>query len=152
MDTSQIVIEDTILAACELWLGSAVNQGKVVKMFNEAFKHEEAKVALDKLKADGLVENMQKHNHGEKYFEDLVKVCATLSCENKVPKVAYGKAKVTTLRSDEAIAPYEVFIANTHLGSTPDLLKCSWIEVKSEFVNLIRYLNHSVLTVSNQSS
>ena len=41
----------------------------------------------------------------------------------KPRKVNYGKAKVTTGRSDEAVAPFEVFIANTHPGSTKELIK-----------------------------
>ena len=87
MDTGQIVIENTILAAVELWLGTAVNQGKVVKMLNEKFKPDEAKDALESLKEAGLIENVQRHNHGEKFFEDLVKDTATLSSEGKLPKI-----------------------------------------------------------------
>ena len=87
MDTGQIVIENTILAAVELWLGTAVNQGKVVKMLNEKFKPDEAKDALNSLKEAGLIENVQGHNHGEKFFEDLVKNTATLSSEGKLPKI-----------------------------------------------------------------
>ena len=41
----------------------------------------------------------------------------------KQRKVNYGKAKVASGRSDEAVAPYEIFIANTHPESTPDLIK-----------------------------
>ena len=84
MDTGQIVIEDMILASCDLWLGSAVNPAKVVKMLNEALNPDEAKYALKKLKADGVVEVVQKHNHGEKYFDDIVKVSAKLSSDDKM--------------------------------------------------------------------
>ena len=87
MDTGQIVIEDTILAACELWLGVSVSQTETVKMLAGAFKPEEAKTALEKLKADGLVENVQKHNKGEKYYEDLIKLTGALSSEDKLPKI-----------------------------------------------------------------
>ena len=46
IDSGQSVIEDIVLAACELWLGtSAVNQENVVKMLKEGFKPEEAKSA-----------------------------------------------------------------------------------------------------------
>ena len=65
----------------------ALNQAKVVKMLNEVFKPEEARVSLEKLKADELVETVQKHNHGEKYFEDVVKICSTLISGKKMPKV-----------------------------------------------------------------
>ena len=60
----------------------------------------------------------------------------------KPRKVAYGKAKVTTLRSDEAVAPYEVFITNTHPGSRPDLIKeilieCSTADSTREALEII---------------
>ena len=38
-------------------------------------------------------------------------------------KVQYGKARVNTKRSDEAVAPYEIFITNTHPLSTKELIK-----------------------------
>ena len=41
----------------------------------------------------------------------------------KQRKVTYGKAKVETSRSDVAVAPFEVFIANTHPKSTEELIK-----------------------------
>ena len=41
----------------------------------------------------------------------------------KPRKVTYGKAKVDISRSDEAVAPFEVFIANTHPKSTEELIK-----------------------------
>ena len=41
----------------------------------------------------------------------------------KQRKVQYGKARVNTKRSDEAVAPYEIFIANTHPLSTKELIK-----------------------------
>ena len=94
IDSGQVVIEDVILAACELWLGSALNQGAVVKMLKGAFKHDEARISLDKMKADDPVENVQKHNHGEKYFEDVVKVSATLISEKKMPKIVVASLDV----------------------------------------------------------
>ena len=87
IDSGQIVIEDTIIAACDLWMGVSVNSTEILKMLNEVFKSDEAKAALDKLQNHGLIEAVQKHNKGEKYFEDLVKVVGTLTCEAKMPKV-----------------------------------------------------------------
>ena len=52
MATGLIIIEDTILAACEIWLGTAVNKTRVMKMLSESFKHAEARGALEKLHAD----------------------------------------------------------------------------------------------------
>ena len=37
-------------------------------------------------------------------------------------KVNYGKAKIESKRSDEAVAPFEVLIANTHPLSTKELI------------------------------
>ena len=87
MNNGQILIEDTILAACELWHGVSVSQAEILKMLTETFKPDDAKVALDKLKADGLIENVQKHNKGEKYLEDLIKATGALSNDNKLPKI-----------------------------------------------------------------
>ena len=95
IDSGQSVIEDIVLAACELWLGtSAVNQENVVKMLKEGFKPEEAKSALEKLKAGKFVESVQKHNHGEKYFEDVVKVCSILIAEKKLPRVVVASLDI----------------------------------------------------------
>ena len=102
IDSGQSVIEDIVLAACELWLGtSAVNQENVVKMLKEGLKPEEAKIALEKLKAGKFVESVQKHNHGEKYFEDVVKVCAILIAEKKLPKVVVASLYVLRIPKPE---------------------------------------------------
>ena len=47
---------------------------------------------------------------------------------NRKRSINYGKAKVTSGKSDVAVAPFEVFIANTHPSSTPDLIKEILIE------------------------
>ena len=52
--------------------------------------------------------------------------------KKKQRKINYGKAKVTTGRSDVAVAPYEVFIANTHPESTAELIKEILIECASD--------------------
>ena len=50
------MIEDTLIAACELWIGVSVNIVETLKMLNESFKSEEAEAALEKLKSEGLVD------------------------------------------------------------------------------------------------
>ena len=70
-DTGQIVIEDFVLAACVLWTSSA-NVSKVVSMLGEAFKDDEVKDSLNKLKNTGIIDNVQKHHYNEKYREDVV--------------------------------------------------------------------------------
>ena len=100
-DSGQSVIEDIVLAACELWIGSAVNQDKVVKMVKEGFKPDEATRALDKLLAGKHVENVQRHNHGEKYFEDVVKVCASLVAEKKLPKVVVASLDILRIKKPD---------------------------------------------------
>ena len=135
MDTGQVMIEDTILAACELWLGSAVNHGKVLKMLSEAFKPNEAKDALDKLKADDLIDNVLKHHQGDKYFEDIVKAVAKLIRENKMPKVV-----VTSLEVFQIPRPDNDDLDNVVVGARMDVMEKEMESMDKNVTELLRNL------------
>ena len=87
MASGVLTIKDTCLAACEVWLGAAVNHTSIVKMLTEAFKPEEAKAALEALKENGIIDAVLKHNYSEKFFEDIVKVTSKLINDNKMPNI-----------------------------------------------------------------
>lgn len=63
-------------------------------MLTQVFKPDEAKAALEKLEKSGLVESVQKRNHSEKYFEDLVQVIDKLSNDNKMPRIVVASLDI----------------------------------------------------------
>ena len=92
-DTGQIVIEDFVLAACVLW-SSAGNFTKMVTMCGEALKDDEVKNSLVKLKNNGVIDNIQKHNLNEKYREDVVRIVNDLIKVNKMPKIVVATTNI----------------------------------------------------------
>ena len=133
IDTGQIVIEDTILAACELWLGVSVNQSEIVKMLTEAFKPDEAKAALDKLKADGLIENVQRHNKGDKYFDDLVKITGALSNDDKVPKIVVASTDIFRIPK-----PTLDSLDNVAAGARMDVMEKKMVDMDKNVTELLK--------------
>ena len=94
MASGVLTIKDTCLAACEIWLGAAMNHTSIIKMLTEAFKPEEAKAALDALKENGVIDAVLKHNYSEKFFEDIVKVTSKLINDNKMPNILVLSSEV----------------------------------------------------------
>jgi hypothetical protein len=82
-------------------LNVAVNHGGILKMLSENFKHEEAKEALEKLKTAEVIDNVKRHNIGEKFFEDLVKVTSTLISEGKLPKIRVLSSEILRIPRPE---------------------------------------------------
>ena len=147
MDTGQIVIEDMILASCDLWLGSAVNPAKVVKMLNEALNPDEAKYALKKLKADGVVEVVQKHNHGEKYFDDIAKVCATLISDAKMPKIVVASLDVFRIPRPESVD-----LDNVVVGARMDVMEKKMEGMDKNVTELLRNFKSMIENQMTQKS
>ena len=87
-----VVIEDIVLAACEVWFQTQIggtDHGKIGKMLSENFTPEQAKIALGKLKDKNYIASVQNHHISDKYFEDVVKTYAKLEAktDEKMPRI-----------------------------------------------------------------
>ena len=57
-----VVIEDIVLAACEVWFQTQIggtDHGKIGKMLSENFTPDQAKIALGKLKDKNYIAKLQ---------------------------------------------------------------------------------------------
>ena len=89
----------------------------MVTMLREAFKDDEVKNSMVKLKNNGVIDYIQKHNLNEKYREDVDRIVNDLIKVNKLPKivvVATDMFRVPRLEND---------VSNNEAGSRLEVAK-----------------------------
>ena len=66
----------------------------MVTMLREAFKDDEVRNSLVKLKNNIIIDKVQKHNLNEKYREDVVRIVNDLIKVNKMPKIVVAATNI----------------------------------------------------------